>query len=85
MPHLLATVLGLAALMHASAAFQLLEYARVVYLIYVFMNLDARNRVDDDAICQKCGHIHRFVDPAALVWTLGGGEEEAAVGQNRLA
>lgn len=35
-PHLLATVLGLAALMHASAlAFQLLKYAGVAYLFYV--------------------------------------------------
>jgi threonine/homoserine/homoserine lactone efflux protein len=35
-PHLLATVLGLAALMHASAvAFQLLKYAGVVYLLYL--------------------------------------------------
>jgi threonine/homoserine/homoserine lactone efflux protein len=36
LPHLLATVLGLAALMHASAlAFQLLKYAGVVYLLYI--------------------------------------------------
>jgi len=35
-PHLLATVLGLAALMHASAvAFQVLKYAGVVYLLYL--------------------------------------------------
>jgi len=35
-PHLLATVLGLAALMHASAvAFQLLKYAGVAYLLYL--------------------------------------------------
>jgi threonine/homoserine/homoserine lactone efflux protein len=35
-PHLLATVLGLAAVMHASAlAFQLLRYAGVAYLFYV--------------------------------------------------
>ena len=35
-PHLLATVLGLAALMHASAvAFQLLKYAGVAYLFYL--------------------------------------------------
>jgi threonine/homoserine/homoserine lactone efflux protein len=35
-PHLLATVLGLAALMHTSAlAFQLLKYAGVVYLVYL--------------------------------------------------
>jgi len=35
-PHLLATVIGLAALMHASAvAFQLLKYAGVAYLLYV--------------------------------------------------
>lgn len=35
-PHLLATVLGLAAVMHTSAlAFQLLKYAGVVYLFYV--------------------------------------------------
>lgn len=35
-PHLLATVLGLAAVMHTSAvAFQLLRYAGVVYLFYV--------------------------------------------------
>jgi threonine/homoserine/homoserine lactone efflux protein len=35
-PHLLATVLGLAALMHASAiAFQMLKYAGVVYLLYL--------------------------------------------------
>jgi threonine/homoserine/homoserine lactone efflux protein len=35
-PHLLATVLGLAALMHTSAlAFQLLKYAGVAYLFYV--------------------------------------------------
>ena len=35
-PHLLATVLGLAAVMHASAlAFQILKYAGVVYLFYV--------------------------------------------------
>ena len=35
-PHLLATVLGLAAVMHASAvAFQLLKYAGVAYLFYV--------------------------------------------------
>ena len=35
-PHLLATVLGLAAVMHASAlAFELLKYAGVAYLFYV--------------------------------------------------
>jgi threonine/homoserine/homoserine lactone efflux protein len=35
-PHLLATVLGLAAVMHASAlAFQLLRYAGVAYLFYI--------------------------------------------------
>jgi threonine/homoserine/homoserine lactone efflux protein len=35
-PHLLATVLGLAAVMHTSAlAFQLLKYAGVAYLIYL--------------------------------------------------
>jgi threonine/homoserine/homoserine lactone efflux protein len=35
-PHLVATVLGLAALMHASAlAFQALKYAGVVYLLYL--------------------------------------------------
>ena len=35
-PHLLATVLGLAALMHTSAiAFQILKYAGVVYLLYL--------------------------------------------------
>lgn len=35
-PHLLATVLGLAALMHTSAlAFQVLKYAGVAYLLYV--------------------------------------------------
>jgi len=36
MPHLLATVLGLAALMHTSAlAFQMVKYAGVVYLLYL--------------------------------------------------
>lgn len=36
LPHLLATVLGLAAVMHTSAlAFQLLKYAGVLYLFYV--------------------------------------------------
>jgi threonine/homoserine/homoserine lactone efflux protein len=36
LPHLLATVLGLAAVMHASAlAFQLLKYAGVAYLCYL--------------------------------------------------
>ncbi|MBI5900652.1 MAG: LysE family translocator [Rhodocyclales bacterium] len=35
-PHLLATVLGLAALMHTSAvAFQMLKYAGVAYLLYI--------------------------------------------------
>ena len=35
-PHLLATILGLAAVMHASAlAFQVLKYAGVAYLFYV--------------------------------------------------
>src|SRR5947199_9829700 len=35
-PHLLATVLGLAALMHTSGvAFQMLKYAGVVYLLYL--------------------------------------------------
>jgi threonine/homoserine/homoserine lactone efflux protein len=35
-PHLLATVLGLAALMHTSAvAFQMLKYAGVIYLLYL--------------------------------------------------
>ena len=35
-PHLLATILGLAALMHTSAvAFQILKWAGVVYLFYV--------------------------------------------------
>lgn len=35
-PHLLATVLGLAAIMHTSAlAFQLLKYAGVAYLLYL--------------------------------------------------
>ena len=36
LPHLMATVLGLAAVMHTSAlAFQTLKYAGVVYLLYV--------------------------------------------------
>src|SRR4029453_9254165 len=36
LPHLLATVLGLAAVMHTSAlAFQLLKYAGVAYLLYI--------------------------------------------------
>lgn len=36
LPHLVATVLGLAAVMHTSAlAFQLLKYAGVVYLLYL--------------------------------------------------
>ncbi|WP_111655335.1 LysE family translocator [Isoalcanivorax indicus] len=36
LPHLAATILGLAALMHASAlAFQLLKYAGVAYLLYL--------------------------------------------------
>ena len=36
LPHLLATVLGLAAIMHTSAlAFQVLKYAGVAYLMYV--------------------------------------------------
>ncbi|TBW53343.1 LysE family translocator [Marinobacter halodurans] len=35
-PHLLATILGLAAVMHTSAvAFQMLKYAGVVYLLYL--------------------------------------------------
>ena len=35
-PHLLATVLGLAAIMHTSAlAFQVLKYAGVAYLLYL--------------------------------------------------
>ncbi len=35
-PHLLATILGLAALMHTSAlAFQVLKYAGVIYLFYI--------------------------------------------------
>lgn len=35
-PHLMATIVGLAALMHTSAlAFQLLKYAGVLYLLYV--------------------------------------------------
>jgi threonine/homoserine/homoserine lactone efflux protein len=35
-PHLLATVLGLAAVMHASAlAFEVLKYAGVAYLFYI--------------------------------------------------
>src|SRR5947207_7223062 len=35
-PHLLATVLGLAAIMHTSAlAFQVLKYAGVAYLFYI--------------------------------------------------
>ena len=35
-PHLLATVLGLAAVMHTSAlAFQILKYAGVIYLFYI--------------------------------------------------
>src|SRR5262249_33525055 len=36
LPHLLATVLGLAALLHASAvAFQVLKFAGVAYLLYL--------------------------------------------------
>jgi len=36
LPHLLATVLGLAAIMHTSAlAFQMLKYAGVAYLLYI--------------------------------------------------
>jgi threonine/homoserine/homoserine lactone efflux protein len=36
LPHLLATVLGLAAVMHTSAvAFQVLKYAGVAYLLYI--------------------------------------------------
>ncbi len=50
-PHLLATILGLAAIMHTSAvAFQILKYAGVIYLFYVaFATWRARSAfaVDD--------------------------------------
>lgn len=50
-----------------------------------FLNLDAWNRVADCAICQKCGYIHWFLDPAVLARTLGDSEEEPAAGKNRVA
>lgn len=51
LPHLLATVLGLAALLHASAlAFQLLKFAGVAYLFYIAVMTwrDRRTIVADD-------------------------------------
>lgn len=62
-PHLLATVLGLAAVMHTSAlAFQLLKYAGVAYLFYVA----AATWRDRSAFALFfLAFLPQFVDPAA--------------------
>ncbi|HEY3178639.1 MAG TPA: LysE family translocator [Casimicrobiaceae bacterium] len=57
-PHLLATVLGLAALMHTSAvAFQALKYAGVAYLLYLAYTMwkDKAAFVVDDAPSKNTG------------------------------
>jgi threonine/homoserine/homoserine lactone efflux protein len=58
-PHLLATVLGLAAVMHTSAmAFQLLKYAGVAYLFYIaYMTWRSKSTfaVDDSAAAASPG------------------------------
>jgi threonine/homoserine/homoserine lactone efflux protein len=60
-PHLLGTVLGLAALMHTSAlAFQLLKYAGVAYLFYIaYMTSRSKSTfsVDDSAAAASPGAV----------------------------
>lgn len=58
LPHLLATVLGLAAVMHTSAvAFQALKYAGVAYLLYLAYATwrDRSELVVDDAAQRRAG------------------------------
>jgi len=50
-----------------------------------FLNLEAWNRVADCAICQKCGHIHWFIDPAALSRQVGGADDESLETRDRAA
>lgn len=54
-PHLLATILGLAAVMHTSAiAFQILKYAGVIYLLYIaYATWQDRSSFDVDTSAPK--------------------------------
>jgi threonine/homoserine/homoserine lactone efflux protein len=71
LPHLLATVLGLAAIMHTSAvAFQLLRYAGVAYLLYVaYTTWRDKSRFDIDSRSPKASAT-RLVSRAILLNTL---------------
>jgi threonine/homoserine/homoserine lactone efflux protein len=67
-PHLLATVLGLAAIMHTSAlAFQLLKYAGVAYLFYLaVISWRDRSPMATESVQGK-GGVHGLVVKAFLL------------------
>ncbi len=60
LPHILASVLGVAALLHTSAlAFQVFKYAGAAYLLYLaWMTLKDRGPVRFDAEKRDHGHLH---------------------------
>jgi len=68
LPHLLATVLGLAAIMHTSAlAFQVLKYAGVAYLLYVaFATWRDKSAFAVESSAPKAGAV-RLVTRAILL------------------
>src|SRR5215204_1026158 len=63
LPHIAAAITGLAALLHTSAvAFQTLEYAGVVYLLYMAWNTLKEKgalSVDDESSPKSSGHVIR--------------------------
>src|SRR5688572_1594820 len=67
-PHLLATVLGLATIMHTSAlAFQLLKYAGVAYLLYLaYATWRDRSAFALDAVPTKTGALRLVMDAVLL-------------------
>ena len=73
LPHLLATVLGLAALMHTSAvAFQALKYAGVVYLLYLaYATWNDKSALAVEAVASTkltiffLAFLPQFVEPGA--------------------
>src|SRR2546421_1373258 len=67
-PHLAATILGLAAIMHTSAlAFQVLKYAGVLYLFYVaYATYKDRSAFAVDASLSKASRLALVVKAFAL-------------------
>jgi threonine/homoserine/homoserine lactone efflux protein len=68
LPHLLATVLGLAAIMHTSAlAFQTLKYAGVAYLLYIaYATWQDKSAFEVDSTAPKTGAV-RLIGRAILL------------------